>query len=100
MKSVKIGNDIIGDGHTIHVISEIGGNFTDFETAQKLIDLSIDVGANSVKLQTYRAETITSEKQFMICQMLEMQTSMNCLKNTRLILIFTKTFGNIVRKEI
>jgi len=62
MKSVKIGNDRIGDGHTIHVISEIGGNFTDFETAQKLIDLSIDVGANSVKLQTYRAETITSRK--------------------------------------
>ena len=62
MNSVQIGNKNIVDGNTIHVISEIGGNFTDFETAKNLIDLSIDVGADSVKLQTYRAETITSRK--------------------------------------
>jgi len=43
-----------------YVIAEIGGNFTTFEQARSLIDAAADSGADAVKLQTYRAETIAS----------------------------------------
>ncbi len=62
MRNVRIGNFILGEEHPTHIIAEIGGNFTDFEGAKRLIDLALDAGADSVKLQTYRAETISSRK--------------------------------------
>lgn len=61
MKSVKIGEDYVGDPYPIYIIAEIGGNFLNFEQAKKLIDLACEAGANAVKLQTYRAETISSK---------------------------------------
>lgn len=61
MHSVKIRDTIIRDNNPIYIIAEIGGNFLNFNEAKKLIDLAIDVGANAVKLQTYRAETIASK---------------------------------------
>jgi N,N'-diacetyllegionaminate synthase len=45
-----------------YIISEIGGNFTTFEQAKRLIDEASGCGVDAVKLQTYRAETITSSK--------------------------------------
>jgi len=44
-----------------YIIAEIGGNFTDYNTAKRMIDDAAEAGANAVKLQTYRAETITSK---------------------------------------
>lgn len=44
-----------------YIIAEIGGNFTDYETAVRLIDLAKKSGADAVKLQTYRGETIASK---------------------------------------
>lgn len=61
MRTVNIGPFSIGRGHPAHIIAEVGGNFTTFEEAQNLIDLAIGAGADSVKLQTYRAETISSK---------------------------------------
>jgi len=61
MHTVKIGETYIGDSHPSYIIAEIGGNFLTFEDAKRLIDLSLNVGANAVKLQTYRAETISSK---------------------------------------
>ncbi|MCP4613461.1 MAG: N-acylneuraminate-9-phosphate synthase [Planctomycetes bacterium] len=61
MKLVKISNTYIGDGHPIYIIAEIGGNFLTFKQAKKLIDLAVSAGANAVKLQTYKAETISSK---------------------------------------
>lgn len=61
MRTVKIGNDHVGDFYPIYIIAEIGGNFLNFEQAKKLIDLACKAGANAVKLQTYRAETISSK---------------------------------------
>jgi N,N'-diacetyllegionaminate synthase len=52
----------IGDGQPVYVIAEIGGNFSDFETAKKLVDLAKESGADAVKLQNYEADTITSKK--------------------------------------
>ena len=45
-----------------YIIAEIGGNFTDYDTAVKLIDLAKESGVDAVKLQTYRADTISSKQ--------------------------------------
>lgn len=45
-----------------YIIAEIGGNFTTFEQAKRLIDAAADCGVDAVKLQTYRADTIASRK--------------------------------------
>lgn len=44
-----------------YVIAEIGGNFTTFEEAKKLVNLARDAGVDAVKLQTYRADTIVTK---------------------------------------
>ena len=46
----------------IYIIAEIGGNFTTYEQAVKLIDAAKESGADAVKLQTYKAETLSSKK--------------------------------------
>lgn len=47
-----------------YIIAEIGGNFTSFEEAKQLINAAYECGVDAVKLQTYRAETITSANAF------------------------------------
>ncbi len=44
-----------------YIIAEIGGNFTTYEEAVKLIDAAKYSGVDCVKLQTYRAETIVAK---------------------------------------
>lgn len=46
----------------IYIIAEIGGNFTDFNTAKRLVDDAKWSGVDAVKLQTYRAHTIASSR--------------------------------------
>ncbi|MDA3788856.1 MAG: N-acetylneuraminate synthase family protein [Desulfobacula sp.] len=62
MKEVKIENQWIGGDNPVYIVAEIGGNFRDFQTAVKLIDLARKAGVNAVKFQHYRADTITSKK--------------------------------------
>jgi len=62
MKTVTIAGSVIGPGHPLFVIAEIGGNFTTYEGGKRLIDEARHVGADAVKLQTYRAETVSSKK--------------------------------------
>ena len=45
-----------------YIIAEIGGNFTTFEQAKRLTDEAAACGVDAVKLQTYKADTITSKK--------------------------------------
>lgn len=45
-----------------YIIAEIGGNFLTFPEAAALIDAAADCGADAVKLQTYRGETVSSKK--------------------------------------
>lgn len=45
-----------------YVIAEIGGNFTTFTEAKRLIDDACACGVDAVKLQTYRAATVASKK--------------------------------------
>ncbi|MBI3553497.1 MAG: N-acetylneuraminate synthase family protein [Elusimicrobia bacterium] len=52
----------MGPGEPCYLIAEIGGNFTTVEQGKRLIDLAAETGVDSVKLQTFRAETLTSKK--------------------------------------
>lgn len=45
-----------------YIIAEIGGNFTTLEQAKRLIDEAAACGVDAVKLQTYRAETLSSRE--------------------------------------
>jgi sialic acid synthase SpsE len=47
-------------GDRSYMVAEIGGNFTTFEEARKLIDAAAECGVDAVKLQTFRAETLAS----------------------------------------
>jgi len=44
-----------------YIIAEIGGNFTNFEEAKKMVDLAYEIGVDAVKLQTYKADTIVTK---------------------------------------
>jgi sialic acid synthase SpsE len=44
-----------------YVIAEIGGNFTTMNQARRLIDEAAYCGVDAVKLQTYRAQTLSSK---------------------------------------
>lgn len=46
----------------VYIVAEIGGNFTDYDTAKLLIDQAKESGADAVKLQTYQARTLASKK--------------------------------------
>lgn len=46
----------------VYIVAEIGGNFTDYDTAKLLIDQAKESGADAVKLQTYQAKTISSKQ--------------------------------------
>lgn len=44
-----------------YIIAEIGGNFTTIDQATKLIDAAAGCVVDAVKLQTYRADTVSSK---------------------------------------
>jgi len=62
MKEVTIDRKNIGANNPIYIIAEIGGNFHDFQTAKKLIDLAQKAGVDAIKLQHYQADTLSSKK--------------------------------------
>ena len=64
MKSVNLNGTLVGDNHPCYIIAEIGGAFSTFEEAKRLIDSSIEIGLNAVKFQTLEAETITTKNNF------------------------------------
>jgi len=62
VKRIKIAGQWVGEGEPVYLVAEIGGNFQDFPTAVKLIDLAKASGVHAVKLQHYRADTLASRK--------------------------------------
>jgi N,N'-diacetyllegionaminate synthase len=48
----------IGPGAPVFVIAEVGTNFNSIDEARVLFKAAADAGADAVKLQTYRAETV------------------------------------------
>jgi N-acetylneuraminate synthase len=60
MRTIRIGNRVIGDGAPAYVVAELSGNHNgDVERAIASIRAAADAGVDAVKLQTYRPDTIT-----------------------------------------
>lgn len=56
-------NKYIGDNHPCYIIMDIGANHNcDLRTAKELIMTAAKMGADAIKLQTYTAEGLYSEK--------------------------------------
>jgi N-acetylneuraminate synthase len=56
-KLIEIGNYIIGEGHPVFIVGEIGINHNgSVEIAKKLIDAALDAGCNAVKFQKRNPE--------------------------------------------
>ncbi len=60
MHDIRFGAHTIGPGHAPFVIAEMSGNHNgDLDRALRIIDAIAETGAQAVKLQTYRPDTIT-----------------------------------------
>lgn len=63
-REIKIGNKVVGDGHPIYIISEIGINHNgDVQVAKKMIDAAIHAGVDAVKFQKRTPEVCTPPEQ-------------------------------------
>jgi len=59
--NVRIGNSLVGPGQSVFVIAEAGVNHNgELSVAKQLIDVAVAAGANAVKFQTFRAETLVT----------------------------------------
>ena len=59
---MEINGRIIGDGHPAYIIAEMSANHAgSMERALELIHAAKDAGADCVKIQTYTADTMTSD---------------------------------------
>ena len=58
-REVSIGNRKIGDGYPAYIIGEIGINHNgDIDVAKKLMEVAKNAGADAVKFQTYKPESV------------------------------------------
>lgn len=65
MKSIKIGDRIIGDGYPLYFVADIGANHDgSIERAFKLIELAKESGADAAKFQNFQASKIVSKYGF------------------------------------
>ena len=63
--AIKIADRWVGKGHPCYVIAEIGSNFDgSLDRAKQLIDLSLEVGADCAKFQSFLPEKIIARKGF------------------------------------
>lgn len=60
LPEIKIGDRLVGGGHPVYVIAELSANHhQDYERAVALVEAAAAAGADAVKLQTYKAESMT-----------------------------------------
>ncbi len=63
MPEIKIGDRLVGDGHPTYIIAEIGVNHNGIlDYAFRLIDASIEAGADAVKFQKRNLEKLYPQK--------------------------------------
>ncbi len=61
MRQLKIGDRPVGEGAPTYIIAEAGVNHEcDMDVALRMIDEAAESGADAIKFQTYRAETLTT----------------------------------------
>src|SRR5438874_12922553 len=59
MKSVRIGNALVGDGQPCYVIAEIGINHNgDIDLAKRLISVAVAAGCDAVKFQKRTVDVV------------------------------------------
>lgn len=59
-REIKIGNRMVGDGHRVYVIAEIGINHNgDLDVARRMIDAAVHAGADAVKFQKRTPDVAT-----------------------------------------
>lgn len=62
MDVVHIGDRPVGGGAPVYIIAEAGSNHDrDLDQARRLIDVASEAGADAVKFQTFRADSIVAE---------------------------------------
>lgn len=60
---VEIGNKLIGKGGPCFIIAEAGSNHNgSLEQAKELIDVAVEAGADAVKFQLFKAESLSADK--------------------------------------
>ena len=58
--TIKIGNRLIGQAQPVYIIAEMSANhLQDYERAKAIIRAAKEAGADAIKLQSYRPDTIT-----------------------------------------
>ena len=63
MKEINIGGRMVGEGHPVYLIAEIGSNHaSDKSVVKKMIDISAEAGFDAVKFQTYEPLEVFSGK--------------------------------------
>ena len=64
MASVKLGNHLVGDGHPVYIVAEIGINHNgDVDVAKRLIDAAALAGCQAVKFQKRTPELCVPPEQ-------------------------------------
>ena len=60
MNSITIGNTRVGDGHPCYIVAEMSANHhQSYERAIEILYAAKESGADAVKVQTYRPDTLT-----------------------------------------
>ena len=63
-REIKIGNKMVGDGHTAYIIAEIGINHNgDLNIAKQMIDAAVHAGVDAVKFQKRTPDIATPPDQ-------------------------------------
>jgi N-acetylneuraminate synthase len=66
-KTVRIGNKLVGDGHPVYVIAELGINHNgSVDSAKRLIDGALLAGADAVKFQKRTPELCVPKEQWLL----------------------------------
>ncbi len=61
--TVAVGNKVIGDGHPIYIMADVGlTNGGDLDRAMKLIDCVAELGVDAIKFQMIGPETLLGDK--------------------------------------
>ena len=59
MDLIRVGSRVIGEGQPVFIIAELGYNFNTLGEALGSVDAAAKCGVDAIKVQTFRAETLT-----------------------------------------